>query len=117
MKANFELGSTWDFEGLFLQLASTLTQIAKTRLTEKQRFLLFATQRALRFHPSLSPTALADFLAKKFRFPLSTTKFNLNVLRNAGLLEIKSSNSRRTSVCLSYGGQLLTQLLPEPDFK
>ncbi|MFX1319005.1 MAG: hypothetical protein ACFE9O_07670 [Promethearchaeota archaeon] len=115
MKDNFEFGSTWDFEGLFLQLASTLKQLAKTRLTEKQRFLLFAAHRALRFHPNLSPTALADFLARKFKFPLSTTKFNLNILRNAGLLEIRSSNSRGTRICLSYGGQLLTQLLPEPD--
>ncbi len=100
----------------FLQhLASTFAQLAKTRLTDKQRFLLFATQQALRYHPNLSPTALADYLARKWQLPLSTTKFNLNVLKKAGLLKKSSTKNGRNTVCLSFGGQLLIQLLSEPN--
>jgi hypothetical protein len=103
-------------QGSFFQLlANTFAQLAKTRLTEKQRFLLHASRYAIQYHPSLSPTALADYLARKFQLPLSTTKFNLKVLINAGLLEINSSRKRRTTILLSFGGHLLTQLLPKPD--
>ncbi|MFX1575930.1 MAG: hypothetical protein ACFFCF_02025 [Promethearchaeota archaeon] len=99
----------------FRLLANTFAQLAKTRLTEKQRFLLHASRYAIQYHPSLSPTALADYLARKFQLPLSTTKFNLKVLINAGLLEINSPRKCRTTIRLSFGGHLLTQLLPKPD--
>ncbi len=119
MKDDFfdDLSSARHSENFLLHLANAFVQLAKTRLTEKQRFLLFATRQAIRYHPNLSPTALADYLAHKLNLLLSTTKFSLKVLKNAGLLESKSSNKRRTTVRLSYGGQLLTQFLPEPDME
>jgi len=113
----YELNSTRNSENFLFLLANAFIQLATTRLTRKQRFLLFATRHALHYRPDLSPTGLADYLARKLHLPLSTTKFNLNVLRNAGLLETNPSNHQRTTICLSYGGQLLTQLLPKPELK
>jgi len=106
---------TLSFSELLLQLASTLTLLAKTRLTSKQLQLLFSARQTLQHHPYLSPTGLADFLARKHRLPLSTTKFNLRVLREAGLLEAIRTKTLRTIAKLSFGGHLLTQLLPNPD--
>lgn len=97
-----------------LQLAKAFLQLAKTRLTEKQRLLLLASSRMLRYYPNLSPTALADRLSRKLCMPLSTTKFNLKVLKDAGLLETKPSSKWRMSTSLSFGGKLLAQLLSEP---
>jgi len=103
------------FTELLLELASGFSLLAKTRLTSKQLRLLFSARQALRFHPNLSLTGLADYLAHKCRMPLSTTKFNLRVLRNAGLLETRLSKIQQTKVRLSFGGHLLTQLLSSPN--
>ncbi len=112
----FDEFSSSDFqENNFQQLANAFTLLAKTRLTKKQRFLLFATRQALRYHSDLSPTALAEYLARNWQLPLSTTKFNLKVLKNAGLLLTNPSRTQRTTLSLSFGGQLLLQRLPEPD--
>lgn len=108
------LSSTRDSENYLRQLAKAFTLLAKTRLTDKQRCLLFAARQILTFRPDLSPTALADHLSRKLHLPLSTTKFNLNVLRNAGLFETNSSSKHGSRISLSYGGQLLTQFLPKP---
>ncbi len=108
------LRSTPQFHNLLFHLAYAFTQLARARLTQKQLHLLFATRHTLRFYPDLSPTALADSLSKKLGMPLSTTKFNLTILKDAGLLETTPTSNRRTTAHLSYGGQLLTQLLPEP---
>ncbi len=112
-----DLGSTPLFEYFLFHLAMAFTQLANTRLTKKQRHLLFATRQALRYHPNLSHTALADYLARKLNLPLSTTKFNLKVLKDAGLLDSKPTNKRRTTASLSFGGQLLTHLLPKPNME
>jgi DNA-binding MarR family transcriptional regulator len=109
---NLLLGT--QFQNLFFHLAYAFTQLAKERLTPKQLQLLFATRLTLRYYSNLSPTGLAENLSKKLRLPLSTTKFNLAILKRAGLLETKSSSERRNTVHLSYGGKLLTQLLSEP---
>jgi hypothetical protein len=109
------LASTWHSENYLRQLAKAFTLLAKTRLTDKQRSLLFAAHQTLKFRPNLSPTALADHLSRKLQLPLSTTKFNLNVLKNAGLFDTNSSSKHRSRVSLSYGGRLLTQLLPKTD--
>ncbi|MFX1509663.1 MAG: hypothetical protein ACFFBR_05075 [Promethearchaeota archaeon] len=118
-KDNFfdDLSTPLQLESLFLQLAATFAKLAYTRLTKKQRFLLLMTQRALQYHPKLSPTALADYLSRKFGLPLSTTKFNLNILKRAGLLDTRRSNNQGSRIRLSYGGWLLTQLLSELDMK
>lgn len=110
-------GSTPLFKHFLLHLAYAFTQLAKTRLTDKQLYLLFASRQALYYHPEFSPTALADYLSRKLHIPLSTTKFNLKALKDAGLLETSSTNKRRTRANLSYGGQLLTQLLSEPNME
>ncbi len=109
--------SSLPFERCLLHLALAFSKLAKTRLTEKQQFLLFATQHTLRYHSNLSLTALADYLSKKLRMPLSTTKFNLKILKDAGLLECTFKRKRRATTSLSYGGQLLTQLLQEPNIE
>ncbi|MFX0169249.1 MAG: hypothetical protein ACFE89_07835 [Candidatus Hodarchaeota archaeon] len=108
---------TLSFSELLLNLALAFAKLAKTRLTQKQLCLLFTARQTLRHHPHLSPTALADCLARKLGMPLSTTKFNLQVLKNAGLLETKQTSKLRTTAKLSYGGQLLTQLLSNSDMK
>ena len=110
-----ELRSLEFQENGFLQLASAFSMLAKSRLTRKQLFLLFATRQALRYHPDLSLTGLAEYLSRKWQLPLSTAKFNLKTLRDAGLLETRSTTKRRTTLSLSFGGQLLLQLLPEPN--
>lgn len=109
-----DLGSTPLFERFMLHLTNAFTQLALTRLTEKQRLLLFASKQTLSYYPDLSPTALADRLSRKFGLPLSTTKFNLNILKEAGLLETKPASRRRTTASLTFGGHLLAQLLSEP---
>jgi hypothetical protein len=106
-------GSAPHFEQLVLHLADAFTKLAHTRLTEKQKTLLRFTKETLRYHPSLSPTALAEFLSRKLPMPLSTVKFNLSVLLNAGLLKTQPTKKRRNTLTLTYGGQLLTQLLPK----
>ena len=117
-KEDFDELSSLEFqERNFHQLASAFALLAKARLTSKQRLLLFATHKALRYHSDLSPTALAEYLSRKWQFPLSTTKFNLNTLKDTGLLETRLSANGRTTLSLSYGGQLLVQLLPEPELK
>ena len=108
------LNSKWHSENYFRHLAKAFTLLAKTRLTDKQRCLLFAARQSLTFRPALSPTALADHLSRKLHLPLSTTKFNLKVLTNAGLFETNSSSKHGSRIILSYGGQLLTQFLPKP---
>jgi predicted transcriptional regulator len=112
MKDGFfdDLSSTQHLESILLLLTNAFFQLAKTRLTDKQQLLLFTANRTLHYHPHLSPTRLADYLARKLNLPLSTTKFNLKVLKTAGLLETHSSNKGRTIICLSYGGQILTQI-------
>ncbi|MFW9830213.1 MAG: hypothetical protein ACFFD8_00305 [Candidatus Thorarchaeota archaeon] len=112
-----DLGLTLPFELLLLQLAYAFTKLAKTRLTEKQQFLLFAAHQTLHYHTKCSFTALAEHLSRKLQMPLSTTKFNLNILRNAGLLKCKPAGRRRTTTSLSYGGQLLIQLLSKPNME
>lgn len=110
-------GSTSLFSQVLLPLAEAFTQLAHTRLTRKQRTLLLTTRAVLRYRPELSPTGLADCLSRKLRMPLSTVKFNLRVLKNAGLLELHPIKKRQTTVTLSHGGQLLTQLLSTNDTK
>jgi hypothetical protein len=112
-----ESGLTLSLSELFYQLTSTLMQLAKTRLTNKQLQLLFHSGQALKHHPHLSPTGLADRLARRCRMPLSTTKFNLRVLMKAGLLETNPCKTPRTTARLSFGGYLLTQLLSSPDME
>lgn len=106
---------TLPFERLLQHLAHAFAKLAKTRLTAKQQFLLFCAHQTLRNQTEFSLTALAEHLSRKLRMPLSTTKFNLKVLKDAGLLECKPTGKRRSTTRLSYGGQLLTQLLPEPN--
>ncbi len=109
-------GSALHFEQLVLNLADAFTKLAITRLTEKQQTLLKSAKDVLRYNPLLSPTALAEHLSRKLPMPLSTVKFNLRVLLNAGLLktqQTKQPKKRRNTVTLSQGGQLLTQLLPK----
>jgi len=109
-------GSVPNFEQLVLYLADAFTQLARTRLTEKQLTLLKSAKDLLGYHPSLSPTALAEQLSRKLPMPLSTVKFNLRVLLDTGLLktkQTKQSKKWRNTVTLSYGGQLLSQLLLE----
>ncbi|MFX1564592.1 MAG: hypothetical protein ACFFCH_01225 [Promethearchaeota archaeon] len=119
MKDNFfdDLSTPLQLETFFLQLATAFAKLAYTRLTKKQRFLLLMTNQTLQYHPKLSPTALADCLARKFHLPLSTTKFNLNVLTRAGLLQPRRSKDQGSRICLSFGGWLLTQLLSESDIE
>jgi hypothetical protein len=119
LKDNFfdYLSAPLQLESFFLQLATAFVKLAYTRLTKKQRFLLLMTKRTLQYHPKLSPTALADCLARKFSLPLSTTKFNLNILKRAGLLETRRSNDQRSKIRLSYGGWLLTQLHSESELE
>jgi hypothetical protein len=119
MKDNFfdDLSTLLQLESFFCQLAEAFAKLAYTRLTKKQQFLLFMAYRTLQYHPELSPTALADCLARKYSLPLSTTKFNLKVLKKAGLLETHTSNNHGSRICLSFGGWLLTQLLSESDMK
>ncbi len=109
-------GSEPHFEQLVLYLADAFAQLARTRLTEKQLTLLKSSKEMLRFYPSLSPTALAEQLSRKLPMPLSTVKFNLRVLLDTGLLKTKQTKQTkkwRNTVTLSYGGQLLSQLLLE----
>jgi len=100
-------------EQVLLQLAEALVQLARTRLTAKQRKLLLASHTALRHRPTLSLSALADHLSRNLPMPLSTVKFNLAVLRKAGLLRNKCLAKRRNVVSLSLAGRLLAQSLPE----
>jgi hypothetical protein len=109
-----DFDSTPHFEHFMYQLAKAFLQLAKARLTDKQRLLLLASFEMLRYYPNLSPTALADRLSRKLCMPLSTTKFNLRILKDAGLLETKPSSKWRTSTSLSFGGKLLARLLSEP---
>jgi hypothetical protein len=88
-------------------------QLARTRLTAKQRKLLVASRKALRHRPTLSLSALADHLSRNLPMPLSTVKFNLAVLRRAGLLQNRCLAKRRNTVNLSPAGRLLAQSLPE----
>ena len=105
----------WDsapfLEQLVLSLAKSYTQLALTRLTTKQRALLLATSQALRYHPLFTYTALADYLSRKLRMPLSTVKFNLCVLRDTGLLTSQQNSKRRSTANLTPGGQLLALFL------
>lgn len=98
---------------LVLQLAEALTQLARTRLTAKQRKLLVVTRTALGHRPTLSLSALADYLSRNLPMPLSTVKFNLAVLRKAGLLHNRCLAKRRNTVNLSPAARLLAQLLSE----
>jgi hypothetical protein len=100
-------------EQLLLQLAEAFVQLARTRLTAKQRKLLVASRKALRHRPTLSLSALADHLSRNLPMPLSTVKFNLAVLRRAGLLQNRCLAKRRNTVNLSPAGRLLAQSLPE----
>ena len=100
-------------EQFVLQLAEALAQLARTRLTRKQRQLLAASKTALGHHPTLSLSALADHLSRNLPMPLSTVKFNLSVLREAGLLRNRCLAKRRNTVSLSPAGRLLVQMLLE----
>ena len=106
-------GSAPRSEQVVLQLAEALTQLAFARLTKKQRKLLVASHAALGYHPALSLSALADYLSKNLSMPLSTVKFNLAVLRKAGLLRNACFAKRRHSASLSPAGRLLVRLLPQ----
>lgn len=106
-------GSAPRFEQLALELAEALAKLALTRLTGKQRKLLAASNTALGYYPRLSLSALADRLARNLPMPLSTVKFNLAVLRKAGLLRSRYLAKRHSCVSLSHAGQLLVRLLPE----
>ena len=112
------LGSTPLSEELVLQLVETLLRLARSRLTDKQLSLLVESRKVLSFYPLKSYSALADILSRKLKMPLSTVKFNLRVLREAGLLEMKrklQGRKWRNTVILSEGGQLLAQSLEECD--
>ena len=106
-------GSTPPSKQLVLDLAEALAQLARTRLTRKQQHLLEASKTLLRHRATLSLSALADHLSRNLPMPLSTVKFNLAVLRKAGLLQSRCLPRRRNSVNLSLAGQLLVQLLLE----
>jgi hypothetical protein len=110
------LGSTLLSEELVLQLVDAFFQLARSRLTAKQMNLLMESSKVLSFYPLKSYSALADTLSRKLRMPLSTVKFNLCVLREAGLLEMSRKlrgRKWRNTIGLSEGGQLLAQSLGE----
>ncbi len=110
------LGSTPLSEELVLQLVDAFLQLARSRLTTKQMNLLVESRKVLSFYPLKSYSALADALSRKLRMPLSTVKFNLCVLRDAGLLEMRRTlrgRKWRNTIGLSEGGQLLAQSLEE----
>jgi len=107
-----DLGSTPLFERFMLHLANAFTQLASTRLTEKQRLLLFASNQILRYYPDLSPTALAERLSRKLGMPLSTTKFNLNVLKEASRYRDELVPDLRTKCGIMVGlGETTDQLV------
>ncbi len=105
-------GSAQLLEQLVFHLAEGFTKLARNRLTKKQQKLLLATREANRYHPTLSYTALADYLSRKLKMPFSTVKFNLRVLRKTGLLTSFAFDKQNNAATLSYSGQLLVQLLP-----
>jgi hypothetical protein len=110
------LASTLLSEELVFQLADAFLQLARSRLTEKQMTLLRESHKVLGFYPLKSYSALADALSRKLRMPLSTVKFNLCVLREAGLLEMRRKllgRKWRNTIGLSGAGQLLAQSLEE----
>lgn len=103
-------------EELVLHLANAFLQLARSRLTTKQLSLLKTAHKVLSFYPLKSYSALADALSQKLGIPLSTVKFNLCVLRDAGLLETSRKllgRKWRNTVALTEGGQLLAQSLGE----
>jgi hypothetical protein len=106
-------GSASLSEQVVLQLAAALAQFASARLTKKQRKLLVASHASLRHHPTLSLSTLADHLSRTLPMPLSTVKFNLAVLRKAGLLRNACLAKRHHSASLSLAARLLVELLPE----
>jgi DNA-binding transcriptional ArsR family regulator len=106
-------GSAPLLEQLVLQLADAFARLARTRLTTKQRKLLLATRTALGHRPTHSLSALADHLSRNLQMPLSTVKFNLAVLRRAGLLQSRCLPKRGNTVTLSAAAQLLARLLQE----
>lgn len=99
------------FEQLLLHLAHGFIQLARKRLTSKQRRLLKAASKTLHYRPSLSYTALAETLSQKLSTPLSTVKFNLRVLRDTGLITVLQTRKWHNPVTLSPCGQLLVELL------
>lgn len=99
------------FGQLVLHLAVAFRQLARTRLTSKQRQLLITADKLLRCRPRLSFSALADRLSRDLNMPLSTVKFNLRVLREAGLLETRYTRERKRLAALSRGGELLVGML------
>ncbi len=99
-----------------LRLANAFLQLAHSRLTAKQLSLLGASHKVLGFNPLKSYSALAEALSRKLGMPLSTVKFNLCILRKAGLLEMRRKlrgRKWRNTVALTEGGQLLAQSLEE----
>lgn len=101
------------FSQLALHLAETLIQLACTRLTAKQRQLIIAADKLLRRTPQLSLSALADRLSRNLNMPFSTVKFNLRVLREAGLLVMRDTQRGKRFAALSWGGELLAGVLSE----
>jgi hypothetical protein len=102
----------YDTPGLptYDSLAAAFLQLADTRLSDTQKFVLCRSAELLQFH-KLTVTALADQLSRRTSVPYSTVKWNLRSLMDMGLLEGGDSNTRGRHASMTATGMMFVEYL------
>lgn len=96
----------------FSEILTVFIKLAETRLSKKQKQLLLLAHKLLQ-HEKMTLNSLIEKISKELKMPPSTVKWNVNVLRKAGLLQGGNENNKGLPACLTPGGKLLAQYLQE----
>lgn len=94
----------------FSEILSGFIKLAETRLSKKQKQLLLLAHELLQYE-SMTLNSLIEKISKQLKMSPSTVKWNINVLRKAGLLEGGNVINKGLPAYLTQGGKMLAQYL------
>ena len=92
----------------FSSLLATFLQLADARLNATQKLVLIVAHGLLK-HNDLTVTALADQVSRRSGVPYSTTKWNLHVLKEMGLLKGGDVRCKGENACLTPEARMLAE--------
>jgi len=92
----------------FSEILSAFIKLAESRLSRKQKRLLLLADEFLQYE-NMSLNSLVEKISKELKMPFSTVKWNINILRKAGLIDGGRKENRGLPARLTLGGKILVE--------
>lgn len=94
----------------FSEILSAFIRLAELRLSRKQKQLLLLADELLQCN-NMTLNSLIEEISREIKMPVSTVKWNVNVLKKAGLIEGGEKDSKGLPARLTQGGKILAKYL------